>query len=219
VKWPQKGRSVTQTGAPLGRFVVFEGIDGAGTTTQTRLLVERMRTAGVRVWQTSEPTSRPVGELARRVLAGDVRVPPATIAHIFAGDRADHIWGEDGILEHLEAGEIVVCDRYKYSSLAYQSLDAGAELVSVLNAPFPDPELLVFVDLPYEVGEERLARRSRRDIYENVSFQERVRTRYLEIIGAVPKSVSVVVVDGTLPVAEIAQKIWDAVEGASILRV
>ena len=183
------------------------------------MLVDRIRETGSSVHLTSEPTARPIGKLARRILAGDVIVPPEAIAHVFAADRTDHVHGRSGIVEHLDNGAIVVCDRYKYSSLAYQGLDAGADLVRMLNAPFPDPQLLIFVDLPPDVGEERLSRRNRRDIYETMSFQERVRARYLEVLSDVPDSVIVVTVDGTRPADELAQKIWEAVQSASILEV
>ncbi len=218
MKWPQKGRFVTEPGQALPGFIVFEGIDGAGTTTQTRLLVDRLTDAGVTAHLTNEPTNRPIGLLAREILAGTVPAPPDSVAHVFAADRADHVAGSDGILSLLESGTTVVCDRYKYSSLAYQGLDAGLELVSLLNDRFPDPELLIFVDLPAEVGEERLAQRDRRDIYENMSFQERVRRRYTEILEELPPWVTLVTVDGTRPAQEVSEKIWEAVESTSILR-
>ncbi|MFW6288467.1 MAG: dTMP kinase [Spirochaetota bacterium] len=198
-------------------FIVFEGIDGAGTTTQTQYLAARLGAAGQRVWLTSEPTERPVGLIARRVLAGDLAVAPEAVAHIFAADRCDHLYSPGGIVERLAGGEIVVCDRYKYSSLAYQTIEIGGNLVESLNAGFDDPELVVFLDLPVHVGEQRLATRTRRDIYERLEFQEKVRERYLRVLKSASSAVRVVTLDGTLAPDILAEKIWEAVGETSIL--
>jgi len=199
------------------RFIVFEGIDGAGTTTQTGRLATRLLAADRRVWLTSEPTERPVGLLARRILSGEFAVAPEAVAHVFAADRADHLYSPGGIVERLADGEIVVCDRYKYSSLAYQTIDVPGDLVESLNAGFDDPELVIFLDLPVHVGEERLATRSQRDIYERLDFQEKVRERYLRVLANACAGVRVVTLDGTLPPDILAEKIWEAVAETSIL--
>ncbi|MFW5813966.1 MAG: dTMP kinase [Spirochaetota bacterium] len=207
-----KGRS-----DPLKGFVVIEGIDGSGTTTQMRLLSERLRATGRSAWLTSEPTERPMGLVARRILSGELEVSPETVAHVFAADRCDHLTSPGGIREHLERGELVVCDRYKYSSLAYQGIDADETLVARLNDAFDDPELVLFLDVPVDVGEQRLASRPSREIYERLEYQERVRARYLRILGRAREATTVEVIDATAGEAEIAGKIWRALEEASIL--
>jgi len=204
-------------GSVLKRFIVFEGIDGAGTTTQARALARRLQAAGPAVWSTSEPTERPVGRLVRRVLAGEISVSPETVAHLFAADRSDHLSSQRGICARLEAGEIVVCDRYKYSSLAYQGIDVDPGLVGLLNARFPDPGLVFFLDLPADVGDRRLAHRARREIYENVAFQEKVRERYRTVLAEAGGSSRVVTLDGSLPPSAIAEKIWETIVDSSIL--
>jgi dTMP kinase len=201
----------------LDRLIVFEGIDGAGTTTQAKRLVERIRGAGHQVWGTNEPTGSPIGKLLRRVLAGDVPVTQETAAYLFATDRWEHVFGDGGIIEHHERGQAVVCDRYLYSSLVYQSIGGNEVLVKQLNSRFPAPGLVIFVDLPIEVGEQRLAERSRRDIYENIEFQRSVRARYLEEIGQAAATTSTVIVAGDEPQDEVHRKIWEAVGEASIL--
>ncbi|MFW5688860.1 MAG: dTMP kinase [Spirochaetota bacterium] len=200
-------------------FVVFEGIDGSGTTTQSRLLHERLLAAGRSAWLTSEPTTRPLGLVARDVLAGRLEVSAETVAHIFAADRSDHLSSPEGIVERLERGELVVCDRYAYSSLAYQTIDADPELVAELNARFDDPEIVFFLDLPPEAMESRLAGRPTRDIYEKLEFQELVRTRYLRVLEAIEPPVRVQIIDASLPQTEIAEKIWESLAKTSILGV
>ncbi len=199
------------------RFIVFEGIDGAGTTTQCRRLVERLRATGRSVWHTSEPTTRPIGGIIRRVLAGEIVVSPETIAHLFAADRSDHLTSPGGIIDHLERREYVVCDRYKYSSFAYQSVDADAALIEELNRRFDDPGIVFFVDLPVSVGEARIASRANREIYERIEFQVQVRSRYLEVLERAGAAVRVVVLDGTGTEEAIAEKVWATLEEASIL--
>ena len=201
----------------LSRLIVLEGIDGAGTTTQARLLGRRIRDAGKSMWSTSEPTDGPIGQLLRSVLSGSTPVSSQTAAYLFAADRAEHVFGTDGIVAHHAEGEVVVCDRYVYSSYAYQSVDVDEELVLALNAPFPSPGLFVFVDLPVAVTSQRLARRRSREIYETRSFQEKVHDNYRRIIEIASTRTSVVVVDGTLSPERISEKIWEGVRDASIV--
>lgn len=199
------------------RFVVLEGIDGAGTTTQMKLLAERLAKARVSAWLTSEPTDRPTGIVAREVLSGRLEVAPETVAYVFAADRSDHLFHPDGIVAHLERGDLVVCDRYVYSSLAYQTIDADPQLVASLNERFPDAALVLFLDLPVAAVEERLAARPQREIYEHLAFQERVRERYLSVLDEASLRTAVKVIDATLPPSEVSGKIWQVLEERSIL--
>src|ERR1700679_2678510 len=113
-----------------GRFVVLEGIDGAGTTTHVARLAARLRTMGVAVRATREPSDGPVGTLVRQVLTGRLVVPGgrapgwATMALLFAADRMDHV--ESEIEPFLARGGTIISDRYDASSLAYQSVMSGS---------------------------------------------------------------------------------------------
>src|SRR5271167_2017910 len=114
-----------------GRFVVLEGIDGSGTTTQVARLADRLRAQGVAVRATREPSDGPLGTLVRHVLSGRVVIPGgrapgwATMALLFAADRLDHV--ESEIEPFLAEGGDVISDRYDASSLAYQSISSGSE--------------------------------------------------------------------------------------------
>src|SRR5215471_10435629 len=118
-------------GETRGRFVVLEGIDGSGTTTQVAKLAERLRGLGVLVRHTREPSDGPIGTMVRQVLTGRIVIPGgrapgwATMALLFAADRMDHV--ESEIEPFLAQGGIVVSDRYDASSLAYQSVSSGAD--------------------------------------------------------------------------------------------
>jgi dTMP kinase len=164
-----------------GRFVVFEGLDGAGTTTQVNLLADWLAAREVAVEVTNEPTNGPIGAILRQALQGRVVLDPVTMALAFAADRTDHLFDPArGILRSLDLGHWVVCDRYLLSSLAYQmSEEAGLEWLLEANRHAATPDLTVFVDTPPEVCLKRIAARSnRRDLFENETALRRTLENY-----------------------------------------
>lgn len=162
----------------LDRFVAIEGLDGAGTTTQARAIGDAL--AGEeRVFVTCEPTEGEIGRLIRRILHKELSATPQTVAHLYAADRTEHLYqGEDSVIARLEAGELVVTDRYLFSSLAYQSVECGFDFVYRLNEPFPLPRLLFYLDIEPELSDQRLSGRAVRDMYERLSFQKKVQRFY-----------------------------------------
>jgi dTMP kinase len=201
---------------PLRRFVVLEGGDGTGTTTQLRLIGEALARSQVPHWTTSEPTDRPEGLLIRRILSGELRRDPGTLARLFAADRNEHLRGEGGILERIGRGETVVCDRYVLSSLAYQGVACGPDLPTELNAGFPLPELLIYFDLPPELSLGRLHGRGSLDIFEELTFQEKVGAAYRDALAACASTgMGIVHVDASRSVQEVHIDIIGAI-GASL---
>lgn len=165
----------------LKNFIVFEGIDGAGTSTQIKRLVN---SAPEKYIATAEPTGGATGKFLRKMLAGDFKVDEKTNAYLFAADRCEHIFGKGGVQELCEAGKIVVSDRYFFSSLAYQSVSCGLELPMLLNSPFPLPEYLFFFDINPEVSLARVnARNEKKEIYENLEAQKKIAELYEKVIG------------------------------------
>jgi dTMP kinase len=205
----------------LQGFVVLEGLDGSGTTTQMRLLGERLKRAGAPFVTTCEPTDGPVGKLIRSILRRGTQALPQTIALLFAADRSEHVNApEVGIAAHAIKGEAVICDRYLFSSLAYQSLECGMEYVIDLNAGFPLPQCLVFLDTPVNVCQERLSRRRSPELYDGSSFQSRVRDGYLRAIERFHGSgMRVDILDGDRPADLINGEIWKIVSVLPITRV
>ncbi len=162
-----------------GRFIVLEGIDGAGTTTQRERLCTWLRGLGHTVHPTAEPSSGPVGTLIRslfRPSAGPFDA--AAMALLFAADRRDHLQRE--IEPQLQTGAIVLSDRYVLSSLAYQ-MAAGVrrELIEAANFPLRIPDLTLFVDVATSVAAARRAKRAAAaEIYDDLPMQERVAAVY-----------------------------------------
>ena len=108
------------------KFIVFEGIDGAGKTTQIKLLQKALGERGIECVTTAEPTDMPSGKKIREALSGRVKVTCAQMADMFASDRVIHNKDkEHGIDATLETGKTVISDRYYYSSLAYQGAEIG----------------------------------------------------------------------------------------------
>lgn len=173
-----------------GLFVVIEGIDGAGTTTQTERLVSVLRARDIRSIATREPTHGPIGTMIRQVLTGrivvaDDRGPRSpdwtTMALLFAADRMDHLDAE--ILPAIQSGAIVVSDRYDHSSVAYQSASAqdesAGEWIKQLNSRARRPDLTIVLDVSEEVAAARRSRRGgRAELYEQSAFQQRLAQFY-----------------------------------------
>jgi dTMP kinase len=207
-----------------GRFVVLEGIDGAGTTTQVARLAERLRTTRALVRATREPSDGPIGTLVRQVLTGRMVIPGgrapgwATMALLFAADRMDHV--ESEIEPVVAQGGIVVSDRYDASSLAYQSVSSGAnareavEWIRTLNRYVRRPDLTVVLDLPADVAaDRRLLRGEAAQLYDQNEVQRALAAFYKDLAKHMPND-RVVVVDAGGSVEEVHARVWAAYEGA-----
>jgi dTMP kinase len=205
-----------------GRFVVLEGIDGAGTTTHVGKLTERLRSMRVQVRATREPSDGPVGTLVRQVLTGRVVIPGgrapgwATMALLFAADRMDHV--ESEIEPFITEGGVMISDRYDASSLAYQSISSGAdakeavEWIRSLNRYVRRPDLTIVLDVPPETASERrLFRGEPAQLYEQNEVQRALAAFYKDLARHMPKD-RVVVIDASGSVDEVHARVWDAYE-------
>lgn len=192
-----------------GCFIVLEGIDGAGTTTQTRLLVEHLQSRGRRAAATREPSDGPVGRLLRELLLGRHELPGgaavsgSTMALLFAADRLDHLQRE--IEPQLDAGHDVVSDRYLLSSLAYQAEETERTWVRSLSRAVRRPDLTILVDVPIEVAARRRQSAGRPiERYDADSYLSRVARNYRELARTEPDTM---VIDGTRSLEEVAHEI------------
>jgi dTMP kinase len=208
----------------LNNFVVFEGCDGSGTTTQLGILKDffasRAESGGFPLfYPTSEPTEGPVGRIIRAGLKGEFPLAPETAAFLFAADRNEHLYAPDGIAERCARGELVVSDRYVPSSLVYQGLTCGEEVPSRLNRDFPCPELILFFDIDPETAQKRMAARREKEIYEYLDFQVRVRERYLKILpGFTASGAKVETIDASRSPEEVAARIWSHIQKMPIFK-
>lgn len=161
-------------------FIVFEGIDGSGTSTQIKRLVESNPS---RFFATAEPTTNETGKFLRRMLCGEFTVDEKTASYLFAADRCEHIYGKNGVEDLIKNGKTVVSDRYFFSSLAYQSVSCGKDLPRLLNSPFPLPEYLFYFKIDPEISLKRVdSRNGKKEIYEKIDIQKKIAKLYDEVI-------------------------------------
>lgn len=201
-----------------GLFIVFEGIDGAGKSTQAKLLAEALEREGRQVYITAEPTPLPSGRALREVLGGKVKKTPCEIAIMFAEDRVAHNKdGEIGIEKLLAEGVCIICDRYYYSSLAYQGSQCDYEWVRSLNTRCPEirhPDLCVFLDLTPEESMKRImsANRDGTEIYETEEILAKVRNTFMKVIEDMSREDRIAVIDASRDIDTIASDILAAVK-------
>lgn len=205
------------------RFIVLEGIDGSGTTTQAARLAERLERSGTPTCLTAEPSKGAVGQLLRHALRGEISgdsgaphtLPWSAMALLFAADRVDHV--DTVVRPALEAGKSVVSDRYVLSSLAYQSLTSpegagSVAWITAINARALRPDLTIVIDVDPDVAEKRRAARSGpAEIFEVAELQRRLAGAYARAEELVVGDPVVHVADGTPD--EVSERIWTAVTG------
>lgn len=200
------------------KFIVFEGIDGAGKTTQIKLLRDALASRGIECYVTAEPTDMPSGKKIREALSGRVQVTCAQMADMFATDRVIHNKDSvQGIDVMLESGKTVISDRYYYSSLAYQGAELGFEAVAKLNLENPDirmPDICIFLDLSPEKSLERIGKRADTptEIYENYDYLEKTRRMFFDVFERIKsRGERVEIIDASGSAEEIAEKILEKV--------
>lgn len=182
-----------------GKFIVFEGTDGCGKTTQMKLLSEALQKRGIPVSLTREPTYSPIGMLLRKCLSREIETDERAIAALFAADRLDHIAWIEG---ELQKGSNVLCDRYYFSSLAYNGGIVSYDWVLELNRPAMEtlaPDLVIYLDVAPEEGMRRVGSRDSTERYERLELQRRIRDTFLytfarledQPVAFIPSDVSV----------------------------
>lgn len=196
----------------LKNFIVLEGLDGSGTTTQLNMMRQELVNKGNRVFTTCEPSPLPSGQLIRRILRKEISVEPETLARLFSADRHEHLYNKvDGIRKHLNEGETVISDRYLFSSLAYQSLGCGFEFVQSLNR-YPLPEYLVYIDLHPEICAERMSSRDKVELFDSNEIQMKIIENYERGMAAYPESgMKMIRIDGTMEPNEICCEIIETI--------
>lgn len=203
----------------IPKFIVLEGLDGSGTSTQAELLRQyftTIRKAPALV--TTEPTNGPIGCLIRQAFRQRIHFTndelrfDEQMAFLFAADRHDHLYNDhDGVLKTLSSGINVISTRYYFSSYAYHCHeDSDFSLVRRLNETFPNPDLVIYLDVPIEISLARLAERIHKDSYENERKLTRVKNNYDRVFSRYTGPL--LRVDGTKNINEIHKIITDFIE-------
>lgn len=201
------------------RFIALEGIDGAGTTSQCAAVADWLTGRGHTVHRTREPSGGAIGQLVRSHLATAADPLSAdAMALLFAADRLAHVQTE--IQPALDAGAVVLTDRYLLSSLAYQSLTLPLAWVLDINARAPRPDLNLLVDIPAQVGLRRVAARRQgseeaEEIYDVPETQRQLVERYRALASRADVG-AVAVIDGTPPLEAVTRAITETLIRAGL---
>lgn len=200
-------------------FIVFEGLDGSGKGTQIRLLADRLESEGKKVFITCEPTQNSTGGLVRDALGGLIKRTQTELAGLFLADRIAHCANEvNGIKKMLDSGITVICDRYYYSSFAYQGMDTDLKWVMDSNLNCPDilkPDLCIFLDVPPEICDERIEKgRASREIFEQAETIKRIRQKYTEVFKLLPEH-NIITVNAAGRPGDISDRIYHITKSAA----
>ncbi len=205
---------------PRGRFITFEGGEGAGKSTQVTLLLDRLRKRGIEAIATREPGGSPHAEELRNILLSGLVAPLGAEAEalVFSAARIDHL--DQKIKPALKAGMFVVCDRFADSTRAYQGTlgkvdPAFIHALEAVAVGDTRPDLTIILDVPAEIGLQRASLRradANADRFEgeNLAFHQGLRQAFLDIAKQEPQRC--IVIDATLPAEKISELIWADVE-------
>lgn len=199
-----------------GKFVVIEGIDGSGKTTQAARLVNYLSSKGIKSVYTKEPTDEITGKLIRRILIGEISMPKVAFQYLFAADRAVH---QVQLAEYLKKDLIVVSDRYFWSSAVYGMVDRGISYknkdqdlllvaLSILSMyhRFLVPDYTFYVKVSTQEAIKRISKTKKDlEIYEKDSKLEKLRQGYEWVAKKFAKEITVV--DGERAVGEVTREI------------
>jgi len=203
-----------------GKFIVIEGGDGSGKSTHSRLLAEHLTQKGVDVVRTCEPTEHEIGKLIRRYLKGELQAPETTIAALFLADRIEHITSAGGIIDLLNQGKTVICDRYYLSSMAYNCMSESIDWVFNLNMKaraLLKPDLIIYLKTDLSEFERRLSKRNIIEIYETTEYQRKVLARYEEAMQRLPDD-NIKVVETVSEKAKVAENVAKIVDDYFIIK-
>lgn len=199
-------------------FIVFEGIDSSGKTTQAELLKQYFLRVEEQAVISPEPSSGIIGNLIRQALkqriifSKEPNLFDEQMAYLFAADRHDHLYNDvDGVFKLIQNNYHVISTRYYFSSLAYNCESKEQyNFIKKLNDRFPDPDLTIYIDIPVEVAIARLQERSLPEIYETKSKLTRVREQYQKIFADYQGKA--ITLDGTQELQQIQQQIVNQIK-------
>ncbi|MHC1605708.1 MAG: dTMP kinase [Candidatus Methanofastidiosia archaeon] len=190
-----------------GKFIVIEGIDGSGLSTQAGKLKEALSKEGWITYLTKEPTDGPAGGVVRLALKKRINISSETFALLFAADRVDHL--KRDILPKLDAGVNVICDRYYFSNFAYQGIDTDRKWLMEINSKCIVPDIVIFLDVPPFICKKRMElSRMHVEYYEELPKLEKVREQYVEVMELFKREgINIVTIDGNRPISQVNEEI------------
>ena len=204
-----------------GKFIVFEGIDGSGKTTQAKKLFDKLETLKKEISLTAQPSKGKIGLLLREYLSGKEKAHTDVLALLFASDRLDHLLNDkNGVLKLINSGTNVVCDRNYFSSFAYQNEGEDDTFIVDINKKARQtlkPDLHIFIDVkPLKALERIENNRQEKDIFENFDKLEKVYNNYHKYFNLLKDEENILFIDGDRHEDVIAKDIFDTLVNLEI---
>lgn len=200
-----------------GKFIVFEGIDGSGKSTQIKLLSKYLSGKGMPVYTTCEPTDSPIGSVIHQCMTGRIQTDDKTIAGLFVADRLDHLYNPlNGIIAKLDAGVTVISDRYYFSSYAYHGAFMDMDWViqaNSLSAQALRPDINIYIDVNPDESCKRLSKRCSQERYEKLESMRLIRDKYFEAFEKLKAEEKVVVIESQFKAEDTAQRVREIIDG------
>jgi len=197
-------------------FIAFEGLDGSGKSTQVKVLAEKLKGRGLKIYTTAEPTTSRIGQIIKDIFKHKMEADHRTIAALYVADRLDHLTNKtDGILKKIEEGYTVITDRYYFSSYAYHGTHMDINWVinaNSLSADLLRPDLNIYIDISPEESMKRLNKgRAAIELYESIENLKKVKEKYFEAFELLRGMEKISVIDGNRSEKEISNDIWKEV--------
>ena len=192
----------------LGKFIVFEGLDGSGISTQSGLLYDYFSKKGKKTVLTKEQTNGLIGGLIKAGLRHEWKTTPLALQLLFAADRSHHL--DKQINPAINNGKIVICDRYILSTLAFGSLDVDMQFLKEINSKFPAPDITFILDVLPKICLQRITKsRFHAELFEEEEKFNKIRKAYLSLKNYFPNTF---VIDGNRSIEEVHKDIIKIVE-------
>jgi dTMP kinase len=195
-------------------FIVLEGIDGSGTTTQGNLLVDRFQKNNIPAIFQAEPTNGPIGALIRNHLQDRLHFDDHTLALLFAADRSDHIRNSiSGIKHFLNQDITVISDRYLLSSLVYQQDCLDVKKILECNSDYYAPDITFYLNINPEISLKRkMLSTPQREKFDHLQMQINFHNRYLDLIHNKAIKGDIEIIDAHQDKLTISDNIWKIVQ-------
>ena len=200
-----------------GKFIVIEGLDGSGKSTQIRLIKDMLEKSGNKVYLTAEPTVSETGKYLRRMLSNSENKDMYLQAALFLADRLEHITHPKfGLQKYLDEGYIVLCDRYYYSSFAYQGTATDMDWVMDINLKCErmlTPDLCIFLDVNPDTCKRRIDEvREKPELYEkDIDKMREIRNNFLSVFSTLADSHNIAIIDANSDIDAIFTAICDKI--------
>ncbi|MBE7012143.1 MAG: dTMP kinase [Ruminococcaceae bacterium] len=200
------------------KFIVVEGLDGSGKSTQIKMLAEALEKKGEKVYITAEPQYYETGAYIRRILSESLDKNMYLQAALFLADRLEHITHPElGIKKKLDDGYTVICDRYYYSSFAYQGTASDINWVMDINLNCPEiltPDLCIFLDVNPDTCKQRIdTSRDGAELYEkSTELMRKIRNNFIDVFNRLQEKENIKIIEANKSLEEIHRAVLEAVE-------